>query len=426
MGLPKKLFLPLWLVSRVFIDYEDKAKDGSFTLGHFLHVEYSKYSSDNIPLYTADKFKKTYENLEDIMDFNVKLDVSNGTLGNLKYTITLKPRFSDNIEYTGVQIHNEISKWDALDIIRTKTPLTTAIIDSHLGGGDFKMVDKDGGHTYWELDESGIEVHGCTMCSYEYCDASNLSGLDDSIYIETEEDLIFYNGKTLKEVCIALQIELATKHDHKFPIENYVELTDEERTNLAPLKSDSMGMNELHFSDLVDIVINFANEREHEKYILHSDDEISVDKHKAISIHHMIVQQKASKRFWKIEYERGTSFEDIDVEEVTEVFPIASLSEWDEDNRDTLMSDEKVLFLYKENFKYNGYSFTKAIHHQDCFNIDITKTQIILNIGDEEDNGHGNDCSNISHESWDLTQMTFEQAWNELYKTIKNHINETT
>ena len=106
------------------------------------------------------------------------------------------------------------------------TELTTDIIEKHLGGGDFCMTDKDDGETTWKM-ANGIEVFSCTMCGYEVSDADNLQGLGQYLYIETEEDLARYNAMTYKEVCITLFHELV-EHDIDFPIEDYVELSQDE------------------------------------------------------------------------------------------------------------------------------------------------------------------------------------------------------
>jgi len=101
------------------------------------------------------------------------------------------------------------------------TELTLDIIKSHLGGGTFRMVDRDAGYTDWVLKTSGVIVSGCTMCDYEHVDTSSLEGLGQYLEIETEEALIMYNEMTLEELCLKVQHECLVD-DIVFPIDAFL------------------------------------------------------------------------------------------------------------------------------------------------------------------------------------------------------------
>lgn len=151
--------------------------------------------------------------------------------------VTRNPEHSDQIafefETIGLWIQKYLKDYASTD--ETKTPLTTAIVESYFGGGDFKNTDKGAGHTYWTMD-NGIKIHGCTLCEGEQEDVSLLEGLDQALDIETEEDLKRYSSMTIKAVCLEVQADLATNYNAEFDVEKFVELTDEERAALVPVK----------------------------------------------------------------------------------------------------------------------------------------------------------------------------------------------
>jgi hypothetical protein len=405
----KILTIPSWLTLTIIVNHTTDVK-----LGHYLFAQYKRFPNDS-PRFdlNKDKFKKGYDALEDFFNYNVTLTLNNVNPEIISYELTLN-NYSNTSEFKG----NTLNRNEPIHLLKTKTELTTDIIETHLGGGDFNMEDKDSGHTYWKLDKSGVVVHGCTMYSYEQCDATELSGLDGALEIVTEEDLNYYNTRTLKEICIELQKVLAIENDYKFPIENYVELTSEEKAKLFPLKSEIYLDYRYTAEDITNIVISFTTNNELEFFKLISEEVLDADIHKGVTKSSIVMLDCVTNRTWDILYERGTSSFDISILNVTEYFEIPELM-----SNNTLLEDNIVLFLYSKGFNYNAKEnlFKKTIIRQVFFNIDINPTSITLSVG-SEDNVSNNCYSNLDYFEWKLSDIQFKQAWKELCSKI----NKTT